>query len=73
MSSQTEVVSLISKELTAFEEQIAKQPKGDLKTQLMKLQVSDINLCCFLNPYLLFVLTTYRLSGFDTFLQIIFE
>lgn len=40
MTAQTGIISLIVNELTEFEQQINSQPRGELKTQLMKLQVN---------------------------------
>lgn len=39
MTVQTDIVSLIARELNAFEERITIQPRGELKTQLMRLKV----------------------------------
>ncbi|KAM7533565.1 hypothetical protein Aperf_G00000120766 [Anoplocephala perfoliata] len=42
MTVQTDVVSLIARELNAFEQQITAQPRGELKTQLMRLQAERL-------------------------------
>ncbi|VDL62815.1 unnamed protein product [Hymenolepis diminuta] len=41
MTAQTGIISLIVNELTEFEQQINSQPRGELKTQLMKLQIEQ--------------------------------